>query len=375
MKQVWKFPALVRGIAPKSGEERHCLVAGSAEFEVREVDISRMPLAFKADRHEFTFPVEYRVLDGIVYKSEEDLEDFERELEGEDLMAYGNSMFYRRVSDEIIDIMRSGTVAPWPIDAHLKRDKGARDLKASGVVLLPGGEVDMAHWRDKFGQSLARIVLSDGRVWTRAAEPILCVGKPTGAEAVHLYVDDASIFTEQRTEWGTRQWATSANGGAYRIFSVADHAAAVQCLNAMAEELGIPGEELDTIEIAMPEAVTTDIDRLEMDRLARVCVAHATKAFSKVKPGGGETILEVAPSSLLKSWIELKEILRTYSPIDGIPDELEQRFTSFTAEADAFSDVYGPVLISETLRDAVSYSLDRWDNRAIDVAATARFAG
>ncbi|MCS4089093.1 hypothetical protein [Rhizobium sp. BK176] len=374
MRHTWKFPALVRGIAPKSGEERHCLVAGSAEFEIREVDISRMPMAFKAERHEFAFPIEYRLLDGVLYKSEEDYDDFEREMDGEDLMAYGSSMFYRRVADEIIDIMKSGTVIPWPMDAHLKRDKGARDLETTGVVLLPGGESDLAYWRSKFGDALARIVLSDGRVWTRVGEPVFCVSKSKGVNAVHMYIDDASIFTEKRTEWGTRQTATSAGGGAYRIFSIADRAAALRCLDAMAADLGIPGEELDTIEIFMPEAVSMDIDRLEMDRLARVCVAHIGKAFTKVKPGGGETLLEIAPSALVMRWVELKELLKSYRPTDGIPETLETQFNSLITETDAFAGDYGPVLIPEALRNAISYSLDRWDNRVIDVGATATFA-
>ncbi|MBY3433727.1 hypothetical protein HFN89_06140 [Rhizobium laguerreae] len=374
MRNVWKFPALVRGIAPKSGEERHCLVAGSAEFEVREVDISRMQLAFKADRHEFSFPVEYRMLDGVLYKNEDDYESFEMDLSGGDLMAYGYSVVYQRVADEIVELMKSGTIAPWPKDAHLKRERGARDLETSGVVMLPGGQSDLGSWRAKFKEALDRIVISDNKVWTRAAEPVYCVGKPNGFDAVHLYIEDASIFSEPRTEWGSKQSATSAWGGAYRVFSVADRDAALRCLNEMAVERGLRAEELDTIEIVMPEAVSTDIDRLEMDRLARVCAVHASQAFTKVKPGGGETILEVAPSTLVTRWIELRDLLRTYSPIDGIPEDLETRFTSFIAEADDFAEVYGPVLISKALRDAVSYSFDRWDNRSIDVAATGRFA-
>lgn len=372
MKRVFKFPALVRGIAPKSGEQRHCLVAGSAEFEIREVDISSMPLAFLADRHEFPDPIEYRLLDGVLYKGEDDYEDLERNLGKENLMAHGYSMVYQRVADEIIEAMTSGKIAPWPKDAHLKREKGARDLETSGVVLLPGGQSDLAHWRAKFEQTLDRFVISAGKVWTRTAEPVFCVGKSASFDAVHLYVDDASIFSEARTEWGTKQSATSARGGSYRIFSITEYDAAVRCLGEMADELAIAGEALDTIEIIMPEAVTTDIDRLEMDRLARVCTAHATKAFSKVKPGGGETLLEVAPSSLVATWLKLRDLLRSYSPANGIPEELEARFTSFIAETDAFADVYGHVLISRTLRDAVSYSLDRWENRSIDVGATAR---
>jgi hypothetical protein len=373
MKRVLKFPALVRGIAPKSGEQRHCLVAGSAEFEIREVDISRMPLAFLADRHEFPDPIEYRMLDGVLYKGEDDYEDFERSL-GDNLMADGYSATYQRVADEIIETMTSGKIAAWPKDAHLKRKKGAKDLETSGVVLLPGGQSDLAHWRDKFEQTLGRFVVSAGKVWTRTAEPVFCVGKASRGAAVHLYVDDASLFSEARTEWGTKQSATSAGGGSYRIFSISEHDAAVQCLRAMADELEIPGEELDTIEIIMREAVTSDIDRFELDRLARVCAAHATKAFTKVKPGGGETLLDVAPSSLVSSWLELRDLLRNYSPANGIPDELETRFTAFIAESDGFAAVYGDVLISAQLREAVSYSLDRWENRSIDVGATTRLA-
>jgi hypothetical protein len=374
MKNVWKFPALVRGIAPKSGEERHCLVAGSAEFEIREVDISLMPLAFSASRHEFQDPIEYRLLDGVLYKGEDDYKDLERAMRHPNLMAHGYSLVYQGVADEIIAAMTSGKVVPWPKDAHLKREKNLRDLEAGAVVLLPSGESDLAHWRAKFRQTLDRFVISGGKVWTRTAEPVYCVGRPARYNAVHLYIDDLSIFSEARTEWGTKQSATSAGGGAYRIFSITEHAAAVRCLGAMADELGIPGEELDTIEIVMPEAVTTDIDRLEMDRLARVCTAHVAKAFSKVKPGGGDTLLDVAPAPLVATWLELRELLRSYSPGNGVPDELERGFTSFIAQTDAFADIYGSVLISSALRDAVSYALDRWDNRSIDVGATPRLA-
>lgn len=376
MKRTLKFPALVRGIAPKSGQERHCLVAGAAEFEIREVDILRMPMAFRADRHEFPFPIEYRMLDGVLYKCEDDYDSFEIDLVSEDVMAYGGTIIYRKVADEIVDVMKSGTVAAWPKDAYLHRERGAKDIGTSGITLLPGGDEDMAFWKDRFKRTLDGLVVADGRLWTRTAEPVFCVSLLQGVAGpprMHLTVDDASIFAEKRTEWGTRQSVTSENGGKYRIFSIGEYDAAIKTLHEMATESGVEAEIFDTIEVVLPDAVSMDIDRLEMDRLARVCTAYATKHFSKVKPGGGETILEVAPTSLVREWLELKDFLRGYNPLEGIADDLEQRFTAFIAEADGFAQVYGPALISQKLRNAVAYSFERWENRSISVVANTTF--
>lgn len=376
MKRTLKFPALVRGIAPKSGQERHCLVAGAADFEIREVDILRMPIAFTADRHEFPFPIEYRMLDGVLYKCEDDYDSFEIDLESEDVMAHGGTIIYRKVADEIIDVMKSGTVSVWPKDAYLHRERGAKDIATSGIALLPGGEEDMAFWKDRFKRVLDGLVVTDNRIWTRTAEPVFCVSLLQGVAGqprMHLTVDDVSIFAEKRTEWGTRQSVTSENGGKYRVFSIREYDAAVKTLHEMAADLGVEAEIFDTIEVVMPDAVSMDIDRLEMDRLARVCTVHAAKQFSKVKPGGGETILEVAPASLVREWLELKDFLLGYNPLEGIADDLEQRFTAFIAEADGFAHVYGPALISPRLRNAVSYSFDRWENRSINVVANTSF--
>jgi hypothetical protein len=371
MKNTWKFPALVRGIAPNPKEERLCLVAGEAEFEIREADLQDMPLVMRAEMHYLPEPVEYRLFDGELYKAEDEtLETLQIELDCMDVMSHGNSFIFKPIALDVIDVLKSGAVLVWPKDAHLKTERGARDLATSGVSLLPGGADDLVKWRERFQRNIDRFLIADGKIWMRTREPIYVVD----LQYHQLLVDDATIFAEKHTEWGTRQTATTEKGGKYRIFSINDLEEATTVLEADAVTQGKQPHVMDTIEVLRSDVVRLDIDRLEMDRLARACSVCAGKNFSRTKPGGGETLLEVSPESLATTWIKLRDFLRNYNPLDGIPEELEEKFTAFIGEADGFAGVYGPVLIPEALRTAVAYSFGRWENRSIDFAADKRFA-
>jgi hypothetical protein len=328
-----------------------------------------MPLVMTATLHYQEPKVEYRMYNGQLYKSlDEDYDVLRVELDCMDTMAYGQTYVYREIADEIVDIMKSGTVQLWPKNAHAKRQNGARNLEKSGVRLQAEGEADLAYWRDRFKQQLARFIIAGDKVWVKTQEPVwsLSLREPVAI------IEHASCFSDNRDEFGKRHYATDENAARIRIFSIHEFDAMSQLLGSLnAHTAGI----LDSVDVLMPEAFQLDVDRLEVDRLARACVAHASNAFTKVKPGGGESLFEVAPSGLVTGWLELRDFLRSYGPLEGIPEDLESRFTSFVSEADGFEEVYGPVLLSGELRDAVAYSFDRWENRSINVAATARLGG
>ena len=370
MKELWKFPALVRGVAPNPKEERMCLVQGEAEFELREVDIRHMPVAVEAEFH-YGELGEYRLFEGNLYRSWDEDDVVEVERESGDIMSAGRSGFYQPLTNEIVDILRSGTVAAWPKDAFRNPERGARALDKSGVKLLPEGHADLEKWRMKFADRMAEHVVSNGRLWVRTAEPLYLVDMTKG----QLIVYEASLYRDKRDELGKPNGIGSGGKGAdYRVFSLLEREQAVEAATAAALLLGQEPEILDMADIRLPEALTLDVDRLEFDRMARVAVAHVTAGLARTKPGGGQTILDVAPTSLVREWMELKDFLRGYDPLVGVPNELETVFGAFVSEIDGFSGVYGPSVMSSRTREAVADAWSRWDNRTVDISPAMTFA-
>lgn len=370
MKATWSFPALVRAIAPNPKEERLCLVSKEDEFEIKEIELSSMPLVMSATVHYQPEKVEYRLHNGHLYKSIDEYDEvLEIEHECQDTLAYGNTHVYRVLADEIMDIMKSGTVRAWPKNAQ--RQNGTKSLEKSGIRLLPEGETDLAYWKDRFKTHLDRFIVAGGKAWLRTTEPVWSVS----LEEPHAFLEHASCFSDKRDEFGKRHYATDENASHTRMFSMHEFDAMSALVHSMpvnprANATGV----LDSVEVFIPEAFKLDVDRLEMDRIARALVGQVGKSFSQVKPGGGETLLEVAPSSLVVAWSQLRDFMKAYNPIDGVPDELERKFSDFVAEADGMAAVYGPALVSTPLREAVDYAFARWENRAIEITAAPLFA-
>lgn len=370
MKATWSFPALVRAVPPNPKEERLCLVSNEAEFEIKEIELGSMPLVMLATVHYQPEKVEYRLHNGQLYKSIDEYDEvLEIEHEYQDTLAYGSTHVYRELADEIMDIMKSGTVNAWPKNAQ--RQNGTKSLEKSGVRLLPEGEVDLAYWKERFTKQLDRFIIAGGKTWFRTDEPVWSVSL-TEPQAI---LEHASCFSDKRDEFGKRHYATDENASRTRIFSMHEFEAMTAVVDSMpvdptANSTGV----LDSVEVFMPEAFKLDVDRLEMDRMARAVAWQVGKSFSQVKPGGGETLLEVAPTSLVAAWSHLRDFVKSYNPLDGVPDELERKFSDFVAEADGMAAVYGPTLVSAPLREAMDYALARWENRAIEITAAPLFA-
>lgn len=372
MKATWSFPALVRAIPPNPKEERVCLVSKDDEFEIKEVDITSMPLVMTATIHCEPEEIEYRLLNGQLYRLIENSDEIlEIENDCSDTLGAGFTWVYREMADEIIDIMKSGTVNIWPKNAAANRQKGTKNIDDSGIRLTPEGETDLAYWRERFKQHLERFVMAGGKTWMKTAEPIWSVD--FGYK--HAIIDYASCFSNKRDEFGERHYATGREAAKHRIFSMLEYDAMSSLLEFMETDHDAKVTEImDSVKIFMPEAFQVDVDRLEMDRMARAVAEHVGKALSYVKPGGGETLLEVAPTSLVVTWGRLRDFVKSYNPLEGVPDELERKFADFMAEANGMEAVYGPTLIKPPLRDAIDYAFERWENRAIDIAAAPLFA-
>lgn len=370
MKATWSFPALVRAIAPNPKEERLCLVSKDHEFEIKEIELSSMPLVMLATVHYQPEKVEYRLHNGQLYKSIDEYDEvLDVEHESQDTMAYGSTHVYRELADEIVDIMKSGTVKTWPKNAQ--RQNGTKSIEKSGVRLLPEGEADLAYWKDRFEKQLDRFLIAGGKTWLRTSEPVWSVSL-TEPQAI---LEHASCFSDKRDEFGKRHYATDENASRTRMFSMHEFDAMTAVLDPLPiDPTAVSTGVLDSVEVFLPEAFKLDVDRLEMDRMARAVVGQVGKSLSQVKPGGGETFLEVAPTSLVAAWSHLRDFVKSYNPLDRVPDELERKFSDFVAEADGMAAVYGPTLVSASLREAVDYAFGRWDNRAIDIAAAPLFA-
>lgn len=366
MKQVWKFPALVRGKPPRVAEERLCLVSGEVEVDVRVADIEDMPIALSAEYH-YNENGEFRFFDGALYRSDDDEDTMEIERDSADLMSAGRNAVYQKIADEIIDIMKSGTVETWPKEFK-GRISPVKALSEGGVKLSVEGEADLDRWRERIKERLRDFVIAGGRTWVKTGEPVyLAHVLPRRAM---LLVDTADVFGDQRDELGKVSAKLDGNSGSYfRIFSLSETEAAIRYVTEAAAERDVEPEILDEIDVLVPEAIGVDVGRLEFDRIARVAAAHAGERLTRVKPAGGEYILDIAPRSLLNSWKTLKEFLRGYNPLHGVPDSLEEMFADFVAEADGFAAIYGPCLIDDSTRDAIGYAFERWEDRRIDLEA------
>lgn len=368
MKAIWKFPALVRGTPQNSREERLCLVAGKGEFEISELDLADMPLVMTAELHHKGDTQEYRLYDGQLYELiDRDWDHFEVELDCADTMAHGFSYVYKDIAEEILDIMKSGTENAWPKNAHLHRDTGARDLDKSGVKLTAEGENDLRFWEERFRHGMTRFAIAGGKPWRKIAEPIWSVSMNDN----QVILDDASCFTAKRDDLGKTHYATNRRGANYRMFSVADVASVEEIMAALAATHGREGERMDKVEIIMPDAFHLDVDRLEMDRIARIAVTHVGNAMSTVKPGGGATFLEVAPSSVTASWMALRDFVSSYDPLESVPEELEDVFGRFVEQAGLMNAMYGEAFLPAPVREAITYAFRRWDNRQISISPAA----
>lgn len=78
-------------------------------------------------------------------------------------------------------------------------------------------------------------------------------------------------------------------------------------------------------------------------------------------------MLEIAPSGLVRALFDLRDLLESYKPEDGIPERLEEALVNLLAEADVFAETYGSIIMSERLRKAVDYSFGRWENRRVSI--------
>jgi hypothetical protein len=367
MKATWRFPALVRGTPPHPKEERLCLVSGSVEVTVREVDVAVMPLVMTAKLHFQEEIEEFRIFEGGIYRSiDEDYDVLEVESDCGDIMGYGFTYLYSDIAEEIVGVMKSGTERIWPKDANMNRQKGARELENSGVTLTSDGEMDLEFWRNRFLREIDRFILADGKTWKRVAEPVFSLD----VDRRHAILEDASCFVSRVDECGKRHYANSNGGQRCRMFAVTD----IDALRDTLSALGVDADEamMDKVDVMMPDVFKLDIDRLEMDRVARVAVDHVARTLTMVKPGGGETFLQVVPSAVTASWMEMRDFLSGYDPLEGVPDGIEDVVGRFVEQTDLVARIYGPTLVSQSMRDGIAYGIERWDNRQVALSAAHR---
>ena len=362
MKFTISYPALIRGVPPQCKGERFCLVASRAEFEIAEVAISEMTLAAVAHARN-SVPVEYRIRDGVLYRYRDDADDLEIEIEGEDVLAYGRSLLYHEVAAEIMAFLKLHGGETWPRNAHRRQKDGATSLAESGIDLSSAGIDDLRYWRERMQSALDRYVIADGRVWARSREPLFAVN----LKSASVTLDDAGLYRNEPMELTTRRRPRIAETAKdYVCVSGLDREAALR-------EAGHPaGADVgDRLEIVLPEAFNLDIDRLELDRAARVAVEDASEGLARAVPGGEGNLLNAAPGTLMVSWLGLRDYLGGYDPLDGVPEDLGDRLAGFLDEVDRLPWTRSQMVMGPETRRMVERAMAGWDNRAVSLSAAA----
>jgi len=391
-KVSYRIPAAVRIRSNARASEKLFLCSVGGETEIREVDARMAPVAAVVRRKDGRS--KYRTVDGRLHAV---LGQYDQLAAG----AGQRSLFSRSGAErsllrvawaEICAVPKSGLrmdighafspPAPewmdggrrpldiWnPMSRHDYQE--ARLPKLEETSLAWYSEHDVERWRRLADSALSRTVVCDGRVWTEVAEPCFAV-QTRGTLGCLVMQADAAIYDGRdlphRLEWGYKTPAYLGNLHE-AMFSLRDEAAALEMASSHIGEL--PGRhsartflDVTRVEIADEAAFGFDFETAEFTRLADRASYYghlATRVpsnLSKMRKG--------VPEEFVEALVAL-DAARACEVAEGLEDPL-RRIVDLAGRLSHLPGI-GTFANARTRR-ALERGLDRWADRAVDLAAS-----
>jgi hypothetical protein len=361
MRAAWGFPAVVRAFVPNAKGERLCAIKVDGEFEVAEVEIGSMPLAFTTAL-DGSDSAEVRILDGKLYQIHCDLETFDDcDRQGDDLLAYGNNRAYADLAEEIIAVARRSGQSFWPKGLWNRRHKGLETAEKSGLALASAAGSDIAAWRARFAHSLSRFVISGEDVWVRCGEPVYVVALDTG----EVRASTTTLFDKHAMAAPDQIRGMAASAMSTRVFAFDEIDEAVAC--AVAAGADPRADHSNPITRHAFDLAPSDIRRLEFDRMARIACMRVSERLSRNVVGTETPLLALAPGTLIRSWTDLRGALAGYRPTSGVPDDIEAACIALLDEARLFAEEGNPDVLEGIPVAWMASIVDAWHSRTISL--------
>lgn len=381
MRRNVKFPALMAARPPKHKNPKITVCAFDTIVDIAEVSPSEFPVALIADHG--TSKTEYRFAGGKLYRScHIDIDRFIERHQGQFLDCrranYVTGHIVREMYRDVRHVNDYANDRFWPKSAvHLLRDgmnsewQQVKDIIEMSPSLDFWGEwngkvSDIEHMRFLVGNPDHRLAryerltqeafgafrVMDGQVWAETREPCYVAQViPEGIGYVTLGNVDGYVRNVD-TDTGSTWWDRLDN----KVFSASDHAEVAARLTSYARPV-------NPIDVIIPDALTADIQALEIDRCARVIAGAVSEAISKRSRDANDHI-PLPSTRCAAAWTELMTFIEGYDPFSGVPDEVEDRISEMLDSVEASAPDADLILARD--RPSIRRHLADWGDRAID---------
>lgn len=382
MRRNVKFPALMAAMPPKHKNPKIAVCAFDTIVDIAEVSPSEFPVALITDYG--TSKTEYRFAGGKLYRScHTDVDRFIERHQGQFIDSrranyvtghiiremyrdvrhvsdYGNDRFWPKSA---LHLLKAGMNAEWQQVKDVIEQSRSLDFwgewqsKVTDIehmrFLVGNPDHRLALYEQKTQEAFQAFRVMDGQVWAETREPCYVAQVlPEGIGYVTLgnadtYIRDADTDPRAKTWWDHLD---------NRVFSASDHAELVARLTSYARPV-------NPIEVIIPEALTANIQSLEIDRCARVIAGAVSEAISKRSRDVNDHI-QLPSTRCAAAWMELMTFTEGYDPFAGVPDEVEDRILEMLDSVEASAQ--DADLIHERDRPSIRRHLEDWGDRAID---------
>lgn len=213
--------------------------------------------------------------------------------------------------------------------------------QAQAAVLTDEGLAQVEETKEAFSKSLADILVVDGRCHTACGEPVYLYQRGT-------YRDHPTVRVADSAYWPGPNRRPMYHDAECR-FLTAD----------MFEELGTMVAEDNArqngfIEIHDGFSPSLRLGELEYDRIARQLMEDTGRWLSR------NDALFQRSRDIIDRWIDLRDFLSSYDPLEGVPDEIEDRFEPVAA-------IYQEAGYPGAVKPAdIDYARRNWSERVID---------
>jgi hypothetical protein len=322
MRARAKFPALIHGRTTKMRGDKLVFCLPEIDFEVPEIVGADAPIAVVTDSYDGVTP--YRYFDGKLYTPLKDGEILTKLTRDADVtvLREGHPVFGGMVAEvrNIIGFARDGSETRPErlynvLNSYRLDDAIAirAAMDAVSLVETPTTLEALASWATKATARLSEFLLIDGQAWQASPEP--CYRLDTWSGIVE--VDPGEVF---RVATGSAVRPHGWDKLSSRYYSALDEDLLAGCVGRMVFR---NRTDTGTMDVLMPEALTTNFRDREIDRFARICVAKVEE-YIGTELRKNKDALRDAPADLLLSAAVLRDRLAWRDPSDDVSHDLAE---------------------------------------------------
>lgn len=386
-----KFPALMAARPPKYRSPKICVCAFDTVVDLEEMSQTDFPVALQVrDENQYYRDkrhIVYRTAGGRLYTdSRIDVERFlqhhadqvldvrdrnqvtgkiMREIRREVMGAKHVNEDHLWMSSAVMQLLRSGMNSEWPLVRTILSTSSRLELDGPWRSSL--AEIDHLSFLDEdpkqrlkryermTQKAFSAFRIMDGKIWVEAPEPCyVALDGPQGFEQARESHDGffpEDVEDDPHSWWWELPW---------RAFSATDYDNVVAGLNRHYD----PPRR---IEILIPDVLKVDAQALEIDRCARLIADVVTKNLAS-RGAKDQQVLRLPSTPCVLAWTSLVELIGSYDPFQGVPDEIEDVIENMLRAVEA--SPADADLISPHYRQLAWEYLERWNDRTFDLPLT-----